>query len=381
MIIVYIATILFLRNMNSFYNNIIIIILSTGESCTEGFLSTVSECINGCYTGSTETFTKVTPEMWFTCSGTVMHWRVAGRFMGGSRNAVFGIWRERSNELGTYDRVATIELGTCGSGDRASPVTGLRDVYECTLPESSRVSVQPGDIVGIEIPGRSELGFGLLFDNSNSATRPTQYEFSGQVSTVTLSQRRNTSPGDEPQISLTVEEVAPTNEALTTTLQATTEAPTTTISTQILTTDTNVHFSTTPPDNLAQTKTFVPMKGPLPMSLIVGAIAGGFALLVLFLAITLVLVYVTRKRKISDSELSGREKRSERKKKVASESDKSMEYNGAYVNYKIPTKENIAYGEVEKIDELENNYESIGTLANHQFSETTEPNIYYSVIS
>ena len=366
--------------MNSFYNNIIIIILSTGESCTEGFLSTVSECINGCYTGSTETFTKVTPEMWFTCSGKVVHWRAAGRFMGGSRNAVFGIWRERSRKSGTYDRVATIELGTCGSGDQASPVTGLRDVYECTLPESLRVSVQPGDIVGIEIPGRNELGFGLLFDNSNSATGPTQYEFSGQVSTVTLSQRRNTSPGDEPQISLTVEEVAPTNEALTTTLP-TTESPTTTISTQISTSDANVHSSTTPPDNPAQTTTFVPTKSPLLMSLIVGAIAGGFALLVLFLAITLVLVYITRKCKISDSELSSREKRSERKKKVASESDKSMEYNGAYVNYKIPTKENIAYGEVEKIDELENDYESISTLANHQFSRTTEPNIYYSVIS
>ena len=182
----------------------------------------VSECTNsGCDTrqeGSTVT-TRIIPDMMFTCTGTVVKWRAAGIYDVRSVNAMLDIWRERSGVAGTYDKVATIELGTCGSGVEATLVTGLSDVYECTLPESLRVSVQPGDIVGIEIARSTVYNFRLYFDDTNSGS--TNYVFNGQFSTVTLSQRDSTSQ-DQPQISLTVEMAVQTTESSTTTQLPTT---------------------------------------------------------------------------------------------------------------------------------------------------------------
>ena len=193
-----------------------------------GFLSTVSECTSsGCGTrqeGSTVT-TRIIPDMMFTCTGTVVKWRAAGIYDGRSVNAMLNIWRERSGVAGTYDKVATIELGLCGSGVEATLVTGLSDVYECTLPESMRVSVQPGDIVGIEIARNIEYDFRLYFDNTNGG--PTNYVFNGQFSTVTLSQSASTSQ-DQPQISLTVEMAVQTTESSTTTQLSTTSIASTT---------------------------------------------------------------------------------------------------------------------------------------------------------
>ena len=191
-----------------------------------GFLSTVSECTNsGCGTrqeGST-VITRIIPDMMFTCTGTVVKWRAAGIYDGRSVNAMLDIWRERSSVSGTYDKVAIIELGTCGSGVEATQVTGFSNVYECTLPESMRVSVQPGDIVGIEIARQRDYNFRLYFDDTNSG--PTNYVFNGQFSTVTLSQSASTSQ-DQPQISLTVEMTYQTTELPTTTMSSTTELTT-----------------------------------------------------------------------------------------------------------------------------------------------------------
>ena len=148
--------------------------------CTMGFLAAVSDC--SCDTkeiGNTFT-TRIIPEMSFTCSGTVTHWRAAGEFRLGestNRNSILSIWRERSSEPGTYDRVDGIKLGICGSGVQAMLVMGTSNVYECTLPQSERVSVQPGDIVGIELSRQIEARFRLYFDSS---VGPTNYIFNQQ---------------------------------------------------------------------------------------------------------------------------------------------------------------------------------------------------------
>ena len=192
-----------------------------------GFLSTVSECTNS---GNT-VITRIIPDMMFTCTGTVVKWRATGTYNNGrSVNAMLNIWRERSDVSGTYDKVAIIELGTCGS---VQP-TPVNNVYECTLPESLRVSVQPGDIVGIEIARNNAYRFRLYFDNTNGG--PTNYVFNGQFSTVTLSQRDSTSQ-DQPQISLTVEMAVQTTHSSTTaqlSIASTTELTTAADNTQTL---------------------------------------------------------------------------------------------------------------------------------------------------
>ena len=150
----------------------------------------------------------------------------------GQRNTdtILGIWRETSNNPKIYERINEISLGTCGGQVPAPLVMGMSDVYECTLPQSERVSVQPGDVVGIEIARNSRYRFRLYFDDTNSG--PTNYVFNGQVSTATLNQASSIEQ-DQPQISLTIEPiisttVPPTTRPLTTTQASTTDLPTTT---------------------------------------------------------------------------------------------------------------------------------------------------------
>ncbi len=85
----------------------------------------------------------------------------------GNRNtdATLGIWREVSDPpvAGTYERIGRIQLGVCGSGVQVPLVTGTTTVYECALPQNERISVQPGDIIGIEIAANNAYRFRLYF--------------------------------------------------------------------------------------------------------------------------------------------------------------------------------------------------------------------------
>ena len=91
--------------------------------------------------------------------------------------------------------------------------------------------VQPGDVVGIEVAHNSYLRFGLFFDNTNQAMGPMRYVFKGRPLTITLDEKLYTSPGDQPQISLTVEVVHPRAEAFITTQVHSTPAIVHTLST------------------------------------------------------------------------------------------------------------------------------------------------------
>ena len=146
--------------------------------------------------------TRIIPEISFTCSGTVTRWRAAGEIRTAGNaltNSVLSIWRERSNGSVTYDRVSGIELGICGTQDPAPLV--MSDIYECILPQT--VSVQPGYIVGIELPREGESKFRLYF---NSQGGQTNYVFKGHGTTFSLSQAISSEQAsDQPQVSLTVE--------------------------------------------------------------------------------------------------------------------------------------------------------------------------------
>ena len=197
--------------------------------CTMGFSTTVSGCTAGnCATkeeNNTSTI-RIIPGMLFTCSGTVTHWRAAGEFLriNASINPVLSIWRRRSSrEPETYDRVGGIELGRCGSGIQAPLVMGLRRVYECTLPQNERVSVQPRDTVGIELSEGNNARFRLYFDGDDGSQN---YVFNRQTLQTFNFNRLNAGRNEsaQPQILLTVEiatEVPPTTQPLVTTSSTT----------------------------------------------------------------------------------------------------------------------------------------------------------------
>ena len=145
--------------------------------------------------------TRIIPDMNFTCSGTVVQWIAVAdiRDPNAPHNAMLDIWRENSNEPGTYNRVGRIELGICGSEE----ILGMKIFSKCILPQNERVSVQPGDVVGVELPRRDEYRF-RFFHLHNYSGAPVNYVFNGQFSTVTLSQANSTAQ-DQPLISLAVE--------------------------------------------------------------------------------------------------------------------------------------------------------------------------------
>ena len=206
----------YMDKLSLYCDNLMIFLAEAQQICTGGFPPTVSGCTD-CDFGkeSNIAITRIIPEMSFTCSGTVSYWRAAGEFQGGGNPnvyAVLSVWRKRSGS-GIYDRVdGRIRLGICGSGVQATLVMGMSNVYECTLPQSERVSVQPGDIVGIELSGRNNDRFRLYFDDNSG---PTNYIFNGRspwLWTVSLNANHETEPA-QPQVSLTMQSSTSTGAA------------------------------------------------------------------------------------------------------------------------------------------------------------------------
>ena len=281
--------------------------------------------------------THIIPEVSFTCSGTVTGWRAAGeiRVAGGAMiNSVLSIWRERSSGSGIYDRVSGIELGICGDEDPAPLV--MSNIYECILPQM--VSVQPGYIVGIELPSENHSKFRLYF---NSQGEETSYVFDGHGTTFSLSQAIY-SELDQPQISLTIvpdiyiattvlptiqpsttTEVSstmaghPTTLPLTSTSMATvytTEFPTQSTTDQAPTAVPSTEAPTPPPidsratpqdptSDLTSTSidlATLPQSGSGDNSVLVGGIIGAVSaiatLVPLFLIVTIFLVLLTKRR-------------------------------------------------------------------------------------
>ena len=365
--------------------------LHTGQSCSEGFSSAVTDCVQSCYYKSDMTITRFIPDMNFTCHGTVVAWRAAGIRDQGTANVNFDIWRRTGDE--TYSKMATIELGTCGIGVEASAVAGLPNVYECTLPESLRVVVQPGDIVGIEVPSKSEIRFGLLFNNADLSSGPTSYIYSGRPSTITLGSSLYTSPNDQPQISVTIEAIPPPPTTMappittespnangTTTTAHTTVEPTTgkPSTTSKLTTDepttgepttdepttgesntthsTTEHRSSTTSSHVTTSViTGTSAVRELPTGLILGVVAAGIASIALIMIVLAVIVFClafARRRRTTVA----------REQDGLNRDHGDMDYNSAYTNISISTKENLAYGGMDK-SSSEHQYDTIDSFS------------------
>lgn len=191
-------------------------------SCTR------SECNDRAVDGTA--FTVLIPDMKFTCTGTVVKWRAAGVIdYSGTVNAMVGIWRRQNGRTRTYDKIATIELGICGRVN-STLVTGTRNVYECVLPRP--MSVQQGDIAGIEIARLPDYRFGLHIVTDVGSTNYVFRRMS-QIATATLSDSDLLFTA-QPQFSLTVisETVSPTEEVTRPVeLPTTTQASITTLAT------------------------------------------------------------------------------------------------------------------------------------------------------
>ena len=95
----------------------------------------------------------------FTCSGTITGYTAALRDRNGDQNPLIQVWRKNTIQPGSYYKtgagIAAINEILCVGG-RSTNVSG-REVFHCSLSQSTvEVAVQPGDILGLELPGVTE---------------------------------------------------------------------------------------------------------------------------------------------------------------------------------------------------------------------------------
>ena len=141
---------------------------------------------------------RLIPGMNFTCRGRITGVTVAGELRDGSQGMKLHIWERDGNKSGIYQN--------CGHKVLLSPDMCEYDnstkIFDCWLPRMMQISVEPGGILGIELPRRNEADFELY---SVSEPGLTNYIFKRNLpSTVDLHSRINEIPSLLPLIRIKV---------------------------------------------------------------------------------------------------------------------------------------------------------------------------------
>lgn len=145
--------------------------------------------------------TRLFPNMTFRCNGTIVRIIVAVVNRGGRGVPKIQIWRESKDQCGVYYKpgpdIPIIDDSSVCLRHRLGG--GL---FRCTLNENWQVSVQPGDILGLELPPENDDDFDIYF--KSGGPMPLNYVFEGKLnSTVNISEA-NYHSHDLPQINLVV---------------------------------------------------------------------------------------------------------------------------------------------------------------------------------
>jgi hypothetical protein len=127
------------------------------------------------------------PEMNFTCNGTIEKVIVAGKRQEGSNPVQLQIWRTDSENTTYYCRdksiVTVLSPSVCKMIGKLRDINNDAILVECTLKDL--VLVEPGDILGIDIPEHN-VNFELY---SITESRLTSYIFKrDNATTVNLSE-------------------------------------------------------------------------------------------------------------------------------------------------------------------------------------------------
>ena len=142
----------------------------------------------------------------FTCNGVITGYTAALRDQSGHQDPVIQVWRENTSQPVSY-----YKTGAGIAIDNALCIGGLTEdlvssgVFHCNLNQTrTRVSVQPGDILGLELPGGSSDDIQLRF--ARVSRGPTNHVFTMQgLSSPAVLSNRNSVNQELPQITLEIE--------------------------------------------------------------------------------------------------------------------------------------------------------------------------------
>ena len=137
--------------------------------------------------------------MKFGCFGTIV--RVTAAVWDsddGNKDPKIQIWREDKTNPGLYYKISSVvQIGKSNPQCGDNQGTIMNNILQCTLREDLRISVQPGDFLGLEIPSYIEDDLVIYF----KAGGPTSIVFQGQLGpTVDLFSESHVISNLEPQI-------------------------------------------------------------------------------------------------------------------------------------------------------------------------------------
>ena len=146
--------------------------------------------------------TRLFPDMQFGCFGTIVQVIAAVVDDGGQESPKIQIWRENNTQSGLYHKISSSDILVRRSNPPCYQNSLSNDgIFQCTLREDLRISVQPGDFLGLEIPSIDNDDIEIHFKLGG----PTNLVFQGQLgSTVDLSTEVHATTNDEPQITFLV---------------------------------------------------------------------------------------------------------------------------------------------------------------------------------
>ena len=146
---------------------------------------------------------RLIPGLKFGCSGTIVRLTVAVAISNGQQGPRVQLWRENMTHSGTYHKSGSdILIVRMNHPCDRWPLTtsGTVRIFDCALSEEARVSVQPGDILGLALPPTTDTNLKILFTSGG----PTNHVFQRQLpSTIDLAEADFVS-SDLPQITFLV---------------------------------------------------------------------------------------------------------------------------------------------------------------------------------
>ena len=160
------------------------------KTCTSGFPEFPASLLGMDDGGNTDTaVTVLIPDMNFTCNTTIAGFTLAGinRRKRGQQDPVIQIWRENTSQhqIGIYHKIGPALSVNISDNDSGVCDDGLiwiaSRTYWCILKKDFRVSVQPGDILGLGLPPTSDDDFDISFAEGG----PMNYIFQQQMNSTT----------------------------------------------------------------------------------------------------------------------------------------------------------------------------------------------------
>ena len=145
--------------------------------------------------------TRLIPDLRFGCNGSITQFTAGGLVQTGQQVPKIQVWRERPTQCGTYFKTVS-DIPVDGSACNGGITTISAGVYHCILKAAFRVQVQPGDILGVELPPSNSDSFEMFFTNGG----PRNYVFQNDISSgndVLLSSR-SSEVQEQPQINIVV---------------------------------------------------------------------------------------------------------------------------------------------------------------------------------